>query len=544
MPKRRTSSVTTSSAPVSRRSFLSTASVAGTSWSTARRGRGQTGSDPASLKARRQAAWQPRPLILDDDGDLVYTEEASRGPAAFLALRMHDCRAAGVTSLAWCMMWGVARQRKSAARYWQTQQQGLPFQPNLPDPTPVITKFCHENEIEVCGSVRMNDCHDGYGLPFPKLVYPLKVKHPEMLIGGEGQRGAVTDGLAAAMWSGLDYAHPQVREDRLWWIENSARQYDLDGVDLNFFRMPWCFKLGEEEKYLPLMTDFIRQARHRLDAVSRQRGRTVLLGVRVPGTVETCHRIGFDIESWLREGLIDRLLTGGGYVCYSTPAEELVALGHRFDVPVYPCINCPANYVLGGDNLRAAAANLWWAGADGIYLWNFQYIPAPGSLGYGRPSPAQYRRHLTEIGDPRRLKYLDKSFAVNQRVWEQYQRASAPAPLPVDLGRRVGEASRVVPIRIGDDIPAAHRNRKLRDVVLRIQSAGSVQGDALAVTLGKAAAVIAESGGENRYELALHPATVVPGVNELKLEIARRGPGARQVLTIKHVNVDVRYRRT
>ena len=75
----------------------------------------------------------------------------------------------------------------------------------------------------------------------------------------------------------------------------------------------------------------------------------------------------------LRDGLVDRLLTGGGYVCYSTPAEQLIRLGHRYNVPVYPCINCPANYTLGGNNLRAAASNFWWAGADGLYLWNFQY---------------------------------------------------------------------------------------------------------------------------------------------------------------------------
>jgi len=420
---------------LSRRSFLVAASAAGTHWVTARVVRANSESDPASIKARQKAAWRRRPLILDDDGDLVYADETRKGPEAFLSLRMHDCRAANVNSLAWCMMWGIAKKGKTPNRYWQTQKLGTPFQKNMSDPTPVIAKFCRENEIEVFGSIRMNDCHDGYGLPFPKLVYPLKVEHPEMLIGDDNQRGGVADGLAAAMWSGLDYAHQKVQDDRLWWIQNTAKQYDLDGVDMNFFRMPWCFKLGEEEKHTLLMTGFIRQARRRLDTVSRQRGRPVLLGVRVPGTIETCSRIGFDIETWLRERLVDRLLTGGGYVCYSTPAEDLVKLGHRFEVPVYPCINCPANYAIGGSNLRAAASNLWWTGADGIYLWNFQYIPAPGSLGYGRPAHEQYKKHLPEIADPQNLKYLDKSFAVNRRVWQQYQRASA-AP------RRFGPSSR------------------------------------------------------------------------------------------------------
>jgi hypothetical protein len=411
----------------------------------------------------------------------------------------------------------------------------------MPDPTPVIAKFCREHEIEVVGSIRMNDCHDGYGLPFPKLVYPLKVEHPEMLIGDESQRGGVADGLAAAMWSGLDYAHQKVRDDRLWWIENTAKQYDLDGVDLNFFRMPFYFKLGEEEQNTPLMTDFIRQARKRLDAVSRHRGRPVLLGVRVPGTIETCNRIGFDIETWLRERLVDRLLTGGGYVCYSTPAEELIKLGHRFDVPVYPCINCPANYTLGGGNLRAAASNFWSAGADGIYLWNFQYIPAPGSLGYGRPANEQYKKHLPEIDDPEKLRHLDKSFTVNRRVWKQYQRASAPAPLPVALGQRAGETARTIPIRIGDDIPSALRAGKLRDVVLRIQTSGAAKGDALAVTLNDAPSKVTENSGDNRFSLPLEPRTVKQGINQLKLKTARRGTSAKNAIAIEHINVDVRY---
>ena len=527
---------------LSRRSFLAAVSAAGAHWATARADRGQAESDPASIKARRKAAWRRRPLILDDDGDLVYADETRKSPAAFLSLRMHDCRAAGVNSLAWCIMWGIAKKGKTPVRYWQTQKQRVPFQKNMPDPTAVIAEFCRDNAIEVIGSIRMNDCHDGYGLPFPKLVYPLKVEHPKMLIGEESQRGGVADGLAAAMWSGLDYAHKKVRDDRLWWIENTARQYDLDGVDLNFFRMPYYFKFGEEEKNTPLMTDFIRQARKRLDAVSRQRGRPVLLGVRVPGTIETCNRIGFDIETWLRERLVDRLLTGGGYVCYSTPAEELVKLGHRFEVPVYPCINCPANYTLGGGNLRAAASNLWWAGADGIYLWNFQYIPAPESLGYGRPAHEQYRKHLPEIADPQKLKHLDKSFAVNRRVWEQYQRASAPAPLPVVLGQRRGEAARAIPVRIGDDIPGAQRTGKLRDVVLRIQSSGAVRGDALAVTFNGAPSKVTENSGGNRFQLPLNPRTVKQGVNQLKLEIARRGASTKKQLAIEYVNVDVRYR--
>jgi len=506
------------------------------------RGQATSESDPGSLAARRKAAWRSRPLIVDDDGDLVYDPQTLQGPEAFQSLRLDDYRASGVNSVAWCMMWGIARQGATPTRYWQTQMQGVPFQENLPDPTTAVEHFCRENEMEVFGSIRMNDCHDAFGLPFPKLVYPLKVAHPEMLLGNESHRGeGPEDGLEAAMWSGLNFAREPVRRDRLWWIENTARSYDLDGVDLNFFRMPFYFKLGEEEKNLGLMTGLIRDARKKLDAIGRERGRPVLLGVRTPGTVEACLRIGLDIETWLRERLVDRVLSGGGYVCYSTPAEELVRLGHRFDVPVYPCINCPANYELGQGNLRAAASNLWWAGADGIYLWNIQYIPAPGSRGYGRPAAEQYTQHLPEMADPNKLKYLDKSFAVNRQVWDQYQRASAPAPLPALIGERAHDGANSIPVRIGDDIAAAHRNGKLRDVVLRLETSGAVAGDRLGAKLNDASRKVIGSERDNYFEVALEPGAIRQGVNQLGLEIVRRDDSAGKPVSIEGVRVDVRY---
>jgi len=498
-------------------------------------------SDTKLLLAREQAAHRKRPLILDDDGDLVYAEKTLQGPREFLSLRMHDCRDSGVDSIAWCMMWGIAVKGKIATRYWQTQQEGIPFSENIPDPTPVVTDFCRANGIETFGSIRMNDSHDAFGLPFGKLVYPLKVAHPEMLIGDQSQQGGAHQGLSAAMWSGLNYAFKKVRDDRLWWIDNTARKYDLDGVDLNFFRMPWVFKLGEEEKNMPLMTEFIRAARRRVDKVSRERGRPMLLGVRVPGTIDACRRIGFDIETWLREGLVDRMLTGGGYVCYSTPAEELVKLGHRYEVPVYPCINCPAIYKLGNGNLRAAASNLWWAGADGIYLWNFHYI-SDGSIGYGRPSSKQYQKQLSEISDPARLKYLDKSFAVNHRVWEQYQRASAPVPLPLVVGRRAGDKRQTMPIRIGDDIPAAVQNGKLRDVILKLKARGTIAGDVLTVRFNDATAQVKVYDDKGLSDVRLPPRAIKRGVNQIELTIAGRGAGADKEIVINGARVDVRYR--
>ena len=484
-----------------------------------------------SLSQRRQAAQRLRPLILDDDGDMVYDARTAGGPGAFLQLRHTDLLDTPVNSLAWCIMWGIAKGTAESVRYWQTQQLDVSFHEDMPDPTPVVERFCHQHDIEVFGSIRMNDCHDAFGMPSRNLLYPLKVEHPELLLGDETQRGGVADGLQAAMWSALNYALPEVRRDRLGWIEHTATAYDLDGVDLNFFRMPFLFEPGQEEANLIVMTEFMREARRIVDAASQRRGRPLLLGVRVPDTVETCLGIGIDLAAWLREYLVDRVLSGGGYASLCMPAEELIELGHRHDVPVYPCINCPGTFSLGAgegfESLRGAAANFWHAGADGIYLWNYQYLDTP-HLAYGQPTPDDYT-HLAELADPVRLARLDKVFGVNPATWEQYARASAPCPLP----RALDDREFSLEIRIGDDLSSAAR------VELELDFDQAVSGDRCRVQFGDR---VFEGVDVQSVGLSLDPISLCRGKNRLAIAVSSRGTAAERPLVLQGVRVRVCYR--
>ena len=255
------------------------------------------GSSKVQLQeSRKKAAHRRRRIILDDDGDLCYSDDAKKSIEAFLQQRLKPAAELPIDSIAWCIMWGIAIG-KGETRYWETQQQGRVLNSVLSDPTPIMVEAGREHDIEIFGSMRMNDTHDSYGMPAGKLIYPLKVQHPEWLIGDESQKGKVFSTQEAATWSGLDFAIPEVREDRLWWIRNSVENYDLAGLDLNFFRMPWYFKPGKEEEGMPLMTELIRSAREVVDRASESKGKPVLLGVRTPGTVDTCRRIGLDIET-------------------------------------------------------------------------------------------------------------------------------------------------------------------------------------------------------------------------------------------------------
>ncbi len=496
--------------------------------------------------ARLKAAQTRGRLIVDDDGDLVFTEAAEAGPEPFLEQRLYPLDAVDVGSVAWCIMWGIA-VGKGRTSYWQTQQLDVPLNPAIADPTPVMTDGALG--MEIFASIRMNDTHDAFGKPHGRLDYPLKLEHPEWLLGDESRRGDFSTAPEALMWSGLDFEIPQVREDRLRWIRRSAERYDVHGVDLNFFRMPWFFRRGREADCAPLMTDLVRSARRILDAVSERKGTPLLLGVRVPGTIEICARVGIDVETWLREDLVDRLLVGGGYDPYTSPYEELVRLGHDHEVPVYPCINCGLPELGSDAAFRGAASNIYWTGADGIYLWNYQYRNAP-RIGYGRPQPAVYEL-LRELASPQVIARGDKLFGVeNVARVGPYAIASHPTQLPVDLGSRALQVVRSVRLRVGDDLGAAAREGRLDRAVLALDLDGVRPGDSIAVQVNGSrlprtdTPAMTWNGGDALARMHWDvPADVVrPGDNTLTVWIDGRSPQARDTVTLSEAWLQVTYR--
>jgi len=418
-------------------------------------------------RERSRAIRRQRRLILDDDGDLVYASQTSKGAEAFLALRLQPILGTAIDSIAWCIMWGIA-QGLGKTRYWETQQCGRPLNNAIQDPTPIMVDGAHQNCLEIFGSLRMNDTHDAFGMPEGKLVYPLKVRHPKWLLGDRSQKGSPFTSLGAAMWSGLNFAVPEVREDRLWWIRHTVQNYEIDGVDLNFFRMPWYFKLGQEEANMPLMTDLIRSARRIVDEVAESQQRPILLGVRTPGTLVTCRRIGLDVETWLKEHLVDRLLVGGGYTVFTNPVQELVRLGHRYEVPVYPCINCGLDIFASDEAMRGAASNIFSAGADGIYLWNYQYRKVP-MLAYGQPESTAYRV-LEDIKSAPGLTFRNKLFGLDyHQDIGPYAIASSPGQLPLDLTSGNPGPRETFQVPVGDDVAAADRAGRFRQASLELR---------------------------------------------------------------------------
>ena len=180
------------------------------------------------------------------------------------------------------------------------------------DSLETIVRFCHENGMEAFWSMRMNDTHDSSPAA-AFLITDWKRRHPDWLVGKPG----VEYPYACGRWSAVDYGIPAVREKVYAILKDVAARYDVDGLELDFFRHPVLFRqqlTGEPVAagHRAMMTDLVRRIRAMADEVAEERGRPLLLAMRGFDSIGFSNALGIDLERWLGEGLID-LFTAGDY---------------------------------------------------------------------------------------------------------------------------------------------------------------------------------------------------------------------------------------
>ena len=260
----------------------------------------------------------------------------------------------------------------------------------------IVMDRCRKRDIRFVAGMRMNDRHR-----ITRYVQKMYDEHPEWRL--EGPVGALSDRVGA-----LDFKHDGVRQSMLTFIAEFLDKYDADGMEFDYMRMCHMFRPQEARENAYLLTDFMRKARLLLDAASRnrQRGR-LLLGVRVPQTMVECTNLGFDVETWIKDGLID-------YVCPSdfwatdfvARTEEFSQLTKGTNCKVYPSVSPTA--VFPGDvwylkpaHYRAAAKNFYAFGADGVaaynYFWTWSYQHKGVTAKLGNVWPTGSLLHLTQL---------------------------------------------------------------------------------------------------------------------------------------------------
>lgn len=233
------------------------------------------------------------------------------------------------------------------------------------NPPDIIIAECRKRGIDAFVSLRMNDCHDGQHprgvLPNPELA-TFKRQNPDWLVAD------------LDCWTALDFRHPRVRQLKLRVINEFFDRWDFDGIELDWLRHTLNLPRGTEKENGHFLTEFMREIRTLLRNRAQKRGRPIEVAVRIPERVAWCDEGGFEIGKWIEEDLADLLILGQGLTELPSLTEFRDLMRDK-QLPIYPCLSPYGNgYQVSPDEvIRGSAANLWNAGADGIYTFNWGF---------------------------------------------------------------------------------------------------------------------------------------------------------------------------
>ncbi|MCX7008881.1 MAG: family 10 glycosylhydrolase, partial [Kiritimatiellaeota bacterium] len=209
-------------------------------------------ADDAALQqlreTRKQLAHRQRRIIFNNDGcDVLYWPKGEKVTVEkFLERRTSPLAGTQVDAISYCSIssgFSFFTHRTRVGAVLARQPADFGIQPTMrnvaqdmidqgTDCLQAVLGFAHKNKMECFWSMRMNDTHDAeYRPDKPYLLYPqLKVDHPDWLVGEPLKR------TPFGRWSSVDYARPEIRDLAFRFIEEVCRNYDVDGVELDFFR--------------------------------------------------------------------------------------------------------------------------------------------------------------------------------------------------------------------------------------------------------------------------------------------------------------------
>ena len=376
------------------------------------------------------------------------------------------------------------------------------------DPHEAMIERGHQLGIDVYASIRMNDNHFSGMQPDEMLdskhqeLSDFRREHPEYLLGDR-----------TSEWFALsyDFSIAEVRQHRFDSIKEICELYEWDGVELDWQRHGFHFDEDYGYRFRYTLTDLQRAVRQLTDEISEKRGKPFYLAARVNGYVEMCNNIGYDIETWVKEGLVDILIPAGG-AATETEAEvdKFKEICEGTDVVVYPGFDSGVSqmpayaegaYVKDQMRTRGLASRHFAKGADGIYIFNWH---ANGET---------RREMLSTIGSTETLKATDKVYAATRRhiVYEgdwrgAYRKDRVRGTVPVPLRETMTGEGPTCILDVAEDFSVD----KPKSVELRIRLQDWLKGDKVKVELNGCEL----SGFDTQYEHKANPDPVYAYANQ------------------------------
>ncbi len=329
--------------------------------------------------ARGQGRGQPAPspgnLVLNDDGHVFLNLNDGLGKAELRRYLESYCRP-GVGTVAYCvgdMSWPTLYPTRVGVHY---RALGAGGDLRRSRAHKNVDNFADEpggyfgaafgilRELgkKVLASFRMNDAH------FTSLDNPNVSEFWK-------QHAKLALGPAYGYYGGsLNYASEVVRGhffDRV--VEFVDLYPEVDGIELDAMRSPFFFPPGKGPEHAPLFTELVRRIKAALAAQAKRLKRPdYLLSINVPLTPKLALECGLNVAAWDAERLFDYVSVGTYQAYMNHPIErwkKLLVEG----TPAYAYVGCSpqTGQYLELEEYRAAAANAYGAGADGIYLFNY-----------------------------------------------------------------------------------------------------------------------------------------------------------------------------
>jgi hypothetical protein len=290
-----------------------------------------------------------------------------------------------------------------------------------------ISTACRRRGVSPWISIRMNDTHGANS--WEKAYFNCALlRDPKYRLSG--RQPNPRDGVKY-IDQALDYAHPEVRDYMMLLIREAIEDHDIEGVELDWFRMVYCMNAPATQEQIDTMTKWHAEVRRLTQAKAKKLGRPCPLGVRVPVRLGQLREIGLDIKAMADAGIIDFVNVSNSWqTSWDVPYEELRhELGPR--VAIYGVIEDAPNWMNALDPktgkkgyrllsasrelLRGNAASKLVMGVQGIETFNFFCTEEPDHSPEWNKHPAQYAA-LKELRDLEGLRGKPKQYSLSTAV--------------------------------------------------------------------------------------------------------------------------------
>ena len=325
------------------------------------------------------------------------------------------------------------------------------------DPLMLVCEHAQMRGFQFLPSLLLNMAHTPHDRVTNCRIADFTTEHPEWQVGPEPDYPEAESDNP----NRLSYAVPEVRENRLAIINELVRQYPADGIELNMRDYAPFIARREVAEHTETMTQWMRDIRKACDDAAAAQGRSKRIVIRVGATIAGNKAMGMDLETWMKEGIVDVVIgmqIGGGFDNDTSGLREIISAAEGSTPRVLAGMESTNLPELSAPVVRAAAANAYAAGAQGVLFHT--YYPMPDRYPYDDEATGRLRF----MGHPDLLAQQDKVFRLGAG-------ASAPgyglkAQLPAEL--KPGEKVQEFTLEISDDIAERSRLGELWRCELRL----------------------------------------------------------------------------